>query len=114
MRTIRIYELVITYPEGSSKAEGAWDDGYETSEGYESRWVWKWPVERRFLSRTSALDRAKRLAAMGCTVDVRQSAPISFEEAPAVHFDAQPPIEPDPDFDPTPWLNPEPNDPEGR
>jgi len=93
VRTVRIDELDITYPEGSSRAEGDWED--DDTEGYtESRWVWKWTSERRFLSRTSALARAKSLAAMGCTVDVRQSEPIAWEDAPAAHFEPLPPTPP--------------------
>ncbi len=92
MRTIRIYELDITYPEGNEDrlrelAEDQYGDDAPP-------WMWSWPQERRFLSRSSALARAERLAAMGCTVDIRQSAPIAFEAAPAVHLDARPPAPP--------------------
>lgn len=90
MRTIRIYELDITYPEGSSTTEGEWESAETTVEGYEDHWVPRWPRERRFLSRTAAVYRAERLAAMGCTVALRQSEPIAFEAAPAAHFDPQP------------------------
>lgn len=100
MRTIRIYELDITYPEGTSTAEGDWESAEETVEGYISHWVPRWPRERRFLSRTAAVYRAERLAGMGCTVALRQSAPIVFEDAPAAHFDPQPSTPPAMECDP--------------
>lgn len=89
MRTIRIYELDITYPEGSSTGEGE-SERYEEIEGFESHWVPRWPRSRRFLSRTAAIYRAERLAFLGCTVVVRQSEPIAFEAAPAALFEPQP------------------------
>ena len=99
MRTIRIYELDITYPEGFSTAEGEWDR-YEETQGFEPHWVPRWPRERRFLSRTAAIYRAERLAAMGCTVALRQSEPIAWEAESAAHFDPQPSTPPAMECDP--------------
>lgn len=91
MRKIRIYELAITYPEGAEeRLEEIANDPYG-----DTPWIWRWPQERRFLSRSSAIARAERLAAMGCTVDVRQSEPIAWEDTPAAHFDAQEPTPPE-------------------
>lgn len=86
MRTIRIYELDITYPEGTEERL----EEIANDEHGDLHWVWRWPRERRFLSRTAAVYRAERLAAMGCTVALRQSEPIAFEAAAAAHFDPQP------------------------
>lgn len=97
MRTIRIYELDITYPEGSEEhLRKLAEDQY----GDVPSWTWNWPRERRFLSRTAAIYRAERLAALGCTVDIRQSAPITFEDASVVHFDPQPSTPPAMECDP--------------
>ncbi|THV25974.1 hypothetical protein [Glycomyces paridis] len=116
MRTIRIYELAVTYPEGARMDDGEWEESgtpaFDGSPG--EYWVPRWPKERRYLSRSSAVDRARRLAAMGCTVDVRQSEPIAWADAPAVHLDAEEPTQPEserlnPEDDPhspdyqTPW-----------
>jgi hypothetical protein len=88
VRTIRIYELDITYPDGSHRYDAELDD--DVSPEVDGVWRPRWPQERRFLSRTAAVNRAKNLSALGCTVAVRQSAPIAFEDDPAVHFDPQP------------------------
>lgn len=100
MRTIRIYELDITYPEGQDGTE------YEEVQGLDPQYPSltftraSWPAPRRFLDRTAAINRAKNLAALGCTVDVRQSEPIRFEDAPAVHLDPQPSTPPAMECDP--------------
>lgn len=98
MRKIRIYELDVTYPEGADPVlDGDWEDrGRHEPDGSPAEdWVPRWPRNRRFFSRTSAVARARSLAAMGCTVDVRQSEPIAWEDAPAVHFDPQEPTPPE-------------------
>jgi hypothetical protein len=102
MRTVRIYELDITYPESYQRhlEELAQDEFGDVSR------IWSWPQERRFLSRTAAINRAERLAAMGCTVNVRQSAPITFEEAPAAHLDPRPPSPPESECTPEPVALP--------
>jgi hypothetical protein len=106
MRTIRIYELDITYPEGSEVHEGDWEDAGEGVEGYDARWVRRFPFERRFLSSSGATARAQRLAALGCTVDIRRSEPIQFEDEAAAHFDAAPEPDPYPEFEPAPaWSD---------
>jgi len=113
VRTIRIYELDVTYPEGAGTDDGDWEDtgGRELDGSPEERWVWRWPRERRFLSRTSAIARAERLAAMGCTVAVRQSAPIAFEDEPTAVLNAQDPTPPEAECEsePVAWPWEDPN-----
>jgi hypothetical protein len=102
MRAIRIYELDITYPAGADSDDGEWEEGgtraFDGSPG--EYWVPRWPQQRRFLSRTAAVNRAKGLAAMGCTVAVRQSEPIAWEADSAAHFSPQPSTPPAMECDP--------------
>jgi len=105
MRTVRIYELVITYPEGVDKDAGEWEE-YGTPPDDRERFVRTFPFERRFLSSTGAKDRALRLAALGCTVTVRRSAPIQLEPEAYARFEAQPQTDPYPEFEPAPaWSD---------
>lgn len=109
MRTIRIYELDITYPEGADPVlDGEWEgSGTREPDGSPaSHWVRRFPSERRFLSRSGAEQRARRLIALGCAVDIRRSEPIQFEAEPVAHFDAAPQSDPYPEFEPAPaWSD---------
>lgn len=106
---VRIYELDITYPEGADKdCDGEWEDsGTRERDGSPgSYWVRRFPAERRFLSRSGAEARARRLAALGCTVEVCRSEPIEFKTEPIAHFDPQPEPDPYPEFVPAPaWSD---------
>lgn len=103
MRTLRIYELDITYPEGSDGDDGEWEDAGRPPHDY-AVFVRRWPVERRFLSRSGAVHRAELLTGRGCTVDIRQSAPIVFEDELVMRLDPKPPA-PEPDLKPVPWVD---------
>lgn len=107
MRTLRIYELDIAYPEGADPVrDGEWEESgtpaFDGSPG--EYWVPRWPQQRRFLSRSGAVGRAERLTERGCAVDIRRSEPIVFEDDPVMHLDPKPPT-PEPELKPVPWAD---------
>lgn len=84
----RIYKLDITYP-GGSAAPGWQPEGWQPGGPFTS-WAetassdddpsFRWPVERHYLSRSGATDRAVLLRQCGCTVDVVASHPVAWNE----------------------------------
>lgn len=86
--TVRIYRLVVQYPEGSHDSEGWPVDSWEPpdwrpvdliEEPDTGAWItppFKWPSVRCYLSRTGAEGRAKLLRRYGAVVEVQRSEPV--------------------------------------
>lgn len=78
-----VYRLVIQYPEGSDR-KGWWPAAWYTLSDRARRKAIKkgfhWPKERKFLSASSAYDRAWLLRWYGAKVTVQRSAPITWPE----------------------------------
>ncbi len=81
-RPLRVYRLDVTYPPGSRRP------GWQPA-GWESRWApgpipdgeadyFRWPAERRFLSRSGAMKRAALLRSYGAEVTVVASDPVTW------------------------------------
>jgi hypothetical protein len=89
MSEIRIYQLVIMYPEGS--AAPGWRPAMWSDPDYLRRLSrkarrelgkagFRWPRERRFLSASGAYDRAWLLRFYGAEVIVERSDPVEWPE----------------------------------
>jgi len=84
-RVIRIYHLDVVYPEGvgCDNPPKAWCDFMDLlAEGGRPDWEpeFHWPSRRNFFTLASAERRAGFLREYGCTVTVRRSKPVEFEE----------------------------------
>jgi hypothetical protein len=84
-KRLRVYELRITYPPGS--LEPGWQPpGWEPETfdraGRERKdpAKFRWPPQRRFLSKAGAERRASLLSGWGAMVVVRQSLPVRWPE----------------------------------
>lgn len=97
-RPARVYRLDITYPVDSRPTDPGFDhrDGWapddpamadvdhlepETGAPVYRHETFRWPAERRFLTRSGAETRARKLRGWGCTVTVQPSRPIEWDEA---------------------------------
>lgn len=120
-RTVRVYRLVIAYPEGSDDPgwlPDVWEELLSAMPRKRRRQMqqrgFRWPRERMFLSSNAAWHRAGLLRWFGAEVEVQASQPVSWWEdtdAMSVWFDefdehegAAPPPEADA---PLPWSRPD-------
>lgn len=70
----RVYALEITYPEGSTK------DGWEPQDWDPDGRLdnFRWPRDRKYLSRRGATNRANLFRSYGCEVDIVESEPVQW------------------------------------
>jgi hypothetical protein len=89
MRAVRVYQLVITYPEGSQRPgwrPAGWSDPQflatlsHRQRRQLARAEFSWPAERRFLSASGAEGRANLLRWYGAGVSVYASDPVTWPE----------------------------------
>lgn len=72
-RPVYVYSLVIDYPDVDDEVMEKWSDITMTEPEY-----FKWPQERRFLSKKGAEDRASLLRDLKCYVDIIKSQPVEL------------------------------------
>lgn len=90
-RSVYVYKLKVTYPEGSlepgwrppAQASQGWLSGLSRAARGKRPGKFRWPRERMFLSGTSAYRRAGRLESLGARVEVYRSAPVTWDNPPA-------------------------------
>lgn|GEM_PF-2151120 len=90
--TLRVYRLVVTYPEGSRTAEGGttpgwrpekWQPGepfsrFRDSDDGDPEFAWPVYGPRQYLTKTGADRRAEIFRRYGCTVEVVASDPATW------------------------------------
>jgi hypothetical protein len=85
--SVRVYRLVVTYPEGSHDADGlpvpGWEPpGWTPAAAYdpeEGPAPFSWPRSRLYLSKGGAVQRANLLRSFGATVTVEASKPVGWD-----------------------------------
>lgn len=79
---VYVYRLVVEYPEGvgPDNPPKKWEPMVvDTIDGPE-RQVFSWPTRIHYMSRAGANERADLLRRWGCTVTIKRSNPVTWDE----------------------------------
>lgn len=83
----RIYRLAVTYPEGSREPgwqPPGWESYDPSSPLHDTEWQdFRWPRERKYLSKPGAEHGASVFRRYGATVTIERSDPVTWPAAGA-------------------------------